>query len=199
MEQPIFNIDKILCNIPFVNLTLILISNILVLLTWVNIFISDVDTMFLGLLLIPLFFVTIYYLVLLTYGIKFTKNRFNLTRATQLQNFALFLLNVVPMTLIYKLTTWPDDKKALPPTWVCGKWGWRKLLNIRNFIVLLFRLTETFWTLVSNSTTVIYIGGRSGSWVSNSPPATSPFRCRQADFWVHLLGRHWLAVSGDFF
>ena len=105
MKQPISNIDKILCNIPFVNLTLILISNVLILLTWANVFWSDGDTMFLGLLLIPLFFVTIYYLILLTYGIKFTKNRFNLTRGTQVQNFALFLLTIVPMTLIYKFTT----------------------------------------------------------------------------------------------
>lgn len=105
MNQPISNIDKILCIIPFVNLTLILISNVLILLTWVNIFWSDGDTMFLGVLLIPLFFVTIYYLILLTFGIKFTKNRFNLTTRTQIQNFALFLLNIVPMTLIYKFTT----------------------------------------------------------------------------------------------
>ena len=48
-------------------------------------------------------------------------------------------------------------------------------MNIGNFIVLLFRLTETFWTLVSNSKSVIYIVGRSGRGVSNSPPDHKPF------------------------
>ena len=28
--------------------------------------------------------------------------------------------------------------------WGCGKWGGRKLLNINNYFVHLFRLTETF-------------------------------------------------------
>ena len=68
-----------------------------------------------------------------------------------------------------------SDKKTLPSTWVCGKWGWRKWLNISNFIVLLFRLTETFWTLVSNWATGFYVGGRSGRGVSNAPPDHKPF------------------------
>ena len=53
-------------------------------------------------------------------------------------------------------------------------------LNFRKYPVPLFRLTETYCTVVSNSSLVIYIGRRSGRWVSNSPPATSPVR------WKHL-------------
>ena len=48
-------------------------------------------------------------------------------------------------------------------------------LNFWNFIVLLFRRTETFLTFVSNSTSVIYIGRRSGGRVSNPPPDHKPF------------------------
>ena len=76
--------------------------------------------------------------------------------------------------------------KAHRPTWVCGKGGWRKWLNISNFIVLLFRLTETFWTFVSNSTTVIYIGGRSGRGVSNAPPDHKPFSLAEIYFFWGL-------------
>ena len=39
--------------------------------------------------------------------------------------------------------------------------------------------TETNGTFVSNWTSVIYIGKRSGRSVSNSPTSTSPFRWRQ--------------------
>ena len=35
------------------------------------------------------------------------------------------------------------NEKKHRTTWVCGKWGGRKLLNISNSFVLLFRLTET--------------------------------------------------------
>ena len=68
-----------------------------------------------------------------------------------------------------------DPEKGHPLTWVCGKWGGRKLLSISNLIVLLFRLTETFWALVSDSNSVIYIGGRSGRGVPISPPDHKPF------------------------
>ena len=75
---------------------------------------------------------------------------------------------------LFKYSSW-ELQICLPPTWVCGKWGGRKLLNISNFILHLFRLTETFWILVSNSKSVSYIGGRSGRGVSNAPPDHKPF------------------------
>ncbi|MBK9328512.1 MAG: hypothetical protein IPM95_04180 [Sphingobacteriales bacterium] len=58
---------------PYTNLVLVSISNILVFWTWYNIATATCDTMFMGLLLIPLFFVTIYYLGLLIWAYRLLK------------------------------------------------------------------------------------------------------------------------------
>ena len=90
--------------LPFINLILLLISNILTFWTWYNIFSSDGDTDFIGLLTIPLFFVTIYYLGLFVWGIKLAKRTIN-ARSRLGESVILFIINVVPMITIYILTT----------------------------------------------------------------------------------------------
>jgi hypothetical protein len=87
---------------PYTNLVLVIISNILVFWTWYNIATATSDTMFLGLLLIPLFLVTIYYLGLLIWAYRLLKPQ---TDNNQIKNLTLLLINAIPMILIYKLTT----------------------------------------------------------------------------------------------
>ena len=96
---------KIICSVPFLNLALVLISNILSFWTWINVFNSDNDTMFLELFLIPLFFVTVYYLILLIWGLRLFMNSFSLANSAKFQNLTLFFLLIIPMILIFILTT----------------------------------------------------------------------------------------------
>ena len=68
-------------------------------------------------------------------------------------------------------------------------------LNFGNYFVLLFWLTKTNWTFVSNSTSVIYIGGRSGNSFSNAPPDHKPFSLAASRFLSSL--RQFSTLSGD--
>lgn len=89
----------------FTNLILVIKTNILVFWTWYKIVTATVDTMFMGLLLIPLILVTIYYLGLLQWAFRHLKKTENNTDDSQIKNIVLLLLNVIPLILIYKLTT----------------------------------------------------------------------------------------------
>jgi hypothetical protein len=97
--------DKLLAIGSILNLVLILVSNLLVFWTWYNIITTDSDTMFLGLLVFPLILVTIYYLALLKWGIRLVRQRFDLKNKRIEQSLTLFILNIVPMSLIYYFTT----------------------------------------------------------------------------------------------
>lgn len=89
----------------YINIGLVFISNILVFWSWFNISKATVDTMFMGLLLIPLIFVTIYYLGLLLWAYRLLQKAVSNNENIRKTNIALLLMNVVPMILIYKLTT----------------------------------------------------------------------------------------------
>jgi hypothetical protein len=87
---------------PYTNLVLVITSNILVFWTWFKIGTAKSDTMFMGLLIIPLLIFTIYYLGLLNWAFRLLKPQ---TDNSQKKNLILLLINVIPMILIYKLTT----------------------------------------------------------------------------------------------
>jgi hypothetical protein len=59
-------------KMPLINLTLNIICNVLVFWTWFKIFDNEFDAVFLGLLVLPLFFITVYYLILLIWTAEFT-------------------------------------------------------------------------------------------------------------------------------
>lgn len=90
--------------VAFINLILVVVANILTFWTWYNVFAADADTMFLGLLLIALLIVTVYYLVLLTWGIKLARTKID-PRLRFMQSFILFIMNVVPIAVIYNFTS----------------------------------------------------------------------------------------------
>lgn len=98
------NIDKLFKALTIINLLLIIVSNILVFWTWYNIITSNSPTDFIGLLLLPLFFYTIYYLILLNYGIKLVRQIDNSKDRILVQSIIIFVLNVIPMALIYYVT-----------------------------------------------------------------------------------------------
>jgi hypothetical protein len=98
------NIDKLFKALTIINLLLIIVSNILVFWTWYNIITSNSPTDFIGLLLLPLFFYTIYYLILLNYGIKLVRQIDNSKDRIPVQSIIIFVLNVIPMALIYYVT-----------------------------------------------------------------------------------------------
>ncbi len=97
--------SRLFMIVPFINLILLIISNALVFWTWFKIFNSDSDTMFLGLFLIPLLAFTIYYLILLRWGFRLVTQRFESTNKGYWKALTLFLINVVPLILIYYFTT----------------------------------------------------------------------------------------------
>jgi hypothetical protein len=90
---------------PYTNLLLVIISNILVFWTWFKIGTAKSDTMFMGLLIIPLLVFTIYYLGLLLWAFRLLKTPKDQNDKRQVKNLILLLINVIPMVLIYKLTT----------------------------------------------------------------------------------------------
>lgn len=98
------NIDKLFKTLTIINLLLIIVSNILVFWTWYNIITSNSPTDFIGLILLPLFFCTIYYLILLNYGIKLVRQIDNSKDKILVQSIIIFVLNVIPMALIYYVT-----------------------------------------------------------------------------------------------
>lgn len=98
------NSERLAKSLAVINLVLLVVTNILTLWIWYSVFTSDGDTMFLGIFLIPLAIVTIYYLALLRWGIKLIKTNSE-PRNRLVQSFVLFFMNVVPMTFIYYLTT----------------------------------------------------------------------------------------------
>jgi hypothetical protein len=90
--------------VTIVNLLLVAAANVLTLSIWYSIFTDDVGTMFVGLLMIPLAIATIYYLMLFRWGIRLTRKD-NRGKDTIIESFALFLMNIVPIALIYLLTS----------------------------------------------------------------------------------------------
>ncbi|RYE13149.1 MAG: hypothetical protein EOP34_09445 [Rickettsiales bacterium] len=99
------NKDKLISNVPFVNLALTIISNILIFSTWFKLLHQDIDTMFLGLFELALLLLTVYYWILLNWSIKLVKNRNNSDKTSLVKNLGLLLLNMIPITLIYSYTT----------------------------------------------------------------------------------------------
>jgi hypothetical protein len=89
----------------YTNIGLVFVSNILVFWTWFNIYTATVDTMFLGLYIIPLIFGTIYYLGLLLWAFQLKLNVARNVTNLRNKNIALLIMNIVPIILIYKLTT----------------------------------------------------------------------------------------------
>jgi hypothetical protein len=90
---------------PYTNFGLVIISNLIVLWTWFKIGTAKSDTMFMELILIPFFFVTIYYLGLLLWAFRLLKMNTDQNNNKQIKNLVLLLFNIIPMILIYKLTT----------------------------------------------------------------------------------------------
>lgn len=90
---------------PYINLSLVIIVNILVCWTWFKILTAQNDTMFMGLLLIPLLLITIFYFGLLIWAIRLSKTTDELNDKKQTKNIILLLMNIIPMILIYKFTT----------------------------------------------------------------------------------------------
>ena len=89
----------------YTNLALVIIENLLILWTWYKSVTADSDTMFMGLLLIPLIFVTIYYLGLLQWAFRLLQKIDSDIDKRLSKNIALLFMNVIPIILIYKLTT----------------------------------------------------------------------------------------------
>lgn len=89
----------------YTNLVLVIITNILVFWTWYNIVTADSDTMFFGLLLIPLILVTIYYLGLLQWAFRLVQRTEGDIDNGQIKHIVLLFTNTLPIILIYKLTT----------------------------------------------------------------------------------------------
>jgi hypothetical protein len=91
--------------IPFSNLLLVGATNVLVAWTWYKVVTAEGDTMFLGLYLFALILGTLYYLALLRWGVKLAWQSITLDDRRFGQSLALFLLNILPMGLIYFITT----------------------------------------------------------------------------------------------
>jgi hypothetical protein len=98
-------LDKLIRNFPFINIVLVLVSNLLIFWTWLRLINTDEDIIFLGLYVVSLLLLTIYYLLLLKWSIKAFKNRFDFTKRTHFNNMTMLLMNIIPITLIYYYTT----------------------------------------------------------------------------------------------
>ncbi|MFM2386828.1 MAG: hypothetical protein RL660_1585 [Bacteroidota bacterium] len=94
--------------LSFANLNILLASicNLLVIGTWINFSTAAVDTMFAGLVLIPLFAATIDYVMMLILAFTQRKRVLKAPKTSTLTpQFVLLLLLIVPIALIYWLTT----------------------------------------------------------------------------------------------
>ena len=86
--------------VVFINLVLLVVTNFLCFFTWHKILASKFDTMFLGLLLILLLIVTVYYLALIVWGLLMSRN-INTINSKLEQSLVLFVMIVAPMITIY--------------------------------------------------------------------------------------------------
>ncbi|MBC7389995.1 MAG: hypothetical protein H7329_12330 [Opitutaceae bacterium] len=92
--------------VQFINSVFLMVSGILILWIWFNLMTDDGFNMFLGLVGLPLFIVTIYYMALIIWGIKlFIGRQNNLTDSASTQSIIIFFMNLLPMVLIYYFTS----------------------------------------------------------------------------------------------
>lgn len=90
---------------PLINLLVNFGCNFLIICTWYRLFTSDDDTMFLGLFVLPLLAITIYYIILLIWAIVLLVHSKKSSEKIANKVMISFFLNVVPMILIYTFTS----------------------------------------------------------------------------------------------
>lgn len=87
-----------------INLVLVIIANIFVLWTWVDIFYSVSDDMFGAMFFLPLLFFTFYYFILMGISINSIRNVGN-QDISFVKNVLLLLFITIPVIVIYFLST----------------------------------------------------------------------------------------------
>jgi len=98
--------DKSAKTLIWTNLGLLAITNFLIYATWYKVVFATVDTMFLGgLILIILFLASVYYLVLLNWGVRLHRHMDDPDKNIFRQSVILLIMNVVPMTVVYLWTS----------------------------------------------------------------------------------------------
>lgn len=75
----------------WINVAIIWVIIVVLCQIWISILFAEADTMFAGMLLIALIFVTIYYAILLFYTIRYLKRRRYSIRGALLNLFLIFL------------------------------------------------------------------------------------------------------------
>ncbi|HTA62462.1 MAG TPA: hypothetical protein VK835_08400 [Bacteroidia bacterium] len=98
--------DKPTKALAWTNLGLLAVTNFLVYATWYKVVFATVDTMFFGgLITVILFLASVYYLILLNWGVRLLKNVDDSDKKIMRQSFILLVMNIAPITTIYLLTT----------------------------------------------------------------------------------------------
>jgi hypothetical protein len=95
---------KITQALPFVNLLLLIMTNVLVAFTWVKIYTAEVDTMFIAIFLLLLAGATLYYLVLFSWSWWLVLRRKTVKHVLR-HSLLLFVMTIVPMAVIYYFTS----------------------------------------------------------------------------------------------
>ena len=97
--------EKLKILFPFFNFGVILLLNILIFWTWINIFYptdsEESEPMFFLAFMIPLFILTIYYPILLIRSIILLKKRSDLSQKMLSKHFTLFCMAWLPLVWIF--------------------------------------------------------------------------------------------------